>query len=70
MMNKVARHTIKALVVVVGLALSYGTGKRIGDIFENDDTLSEDEKIMYTYASCTLTGSIIGLIMRYIVKRI
>lgn len=67
-MTKLVKGITKVAVVVGSLALSYAMGERIERIVLEDDTIATEDKPMVLMASCTLSGVIIGLIARCIVK--
>lgn len=57
----------KSAIITGGLVLSYFAGKRI-ETKVNNSNMSVEDKVMANFAACTLTGGIIGLVTRRIIK--
>lgn len=57
----------KSVIVTVGLVFSCFAGKVI-ETKVNNSSMSVEDKVMANFIACTLTGGIIGLVARRIIK--
>lgn len=57
----------KLTIATSGLVLSYFAGKII-ETNVNNSNMSVEDKVMANFIACTLTGGIIGLVARRIIK--
>lgn len=64
------KKLLKTTIFIGSVLFAHELGKHIEGFIQRDNSIDEIDKPVYTFVSCSVAGTLIGLIARYITKRI